>query len=814
MQLNPEQQAIANDFDGPRVCLAGPGSGKTSTIVALIHNLINHGVPASQIRAVTFSNKMAETLAEKIGIEGIASTLHSLGYEICSDGNRKPVDKEAQYRLMLKLIRAWKLDYHEFAQFLSRMRREGIAPQDSLESGEFDYGMCRAYVMYEKARAEEGWMDFESMLRDAVDILENPERRRKWQVRYLIVDEAQDTDNCHPAGTLIRKLVGTHWGPGHKARWEEVPIETLQDGDAVVSWSRRRATLTADPQPITIGKRQFIGSLVQVTCGAKTVEATPDHKFYVTLNGSEQGTYVVYLMHRSDLGFRVGQCAMRYNRQSKKQRESMPGLGTRFTEERAERGWILRVCQTKEESVAWEQIYSCNFGIPYATYGDKTYSSPFRKRNARMSAVIFSSTKARGKDCLESEGLDFNYPLYERAETGQERKSPSQRYFVTTACNLRPEIMSLPSTDQFQQDVITAVTRRPYSGLVYSLNVPKHHTYVANGLVVKNCQWRMMQLLTEEHGNITVVGDPGQAIYGFRGAAPENITDFEQWFPGGRTLYLGRNYRSTRRIVKFIRENTPPGTPQELRDRMEAAREEEGAAVAVRMYWELDGEVESALALAQKDPLNSIILARTNHVVGVVERICHQNKIKYHLLGKTSFWKQSEILRALEALKPFATSTTLAAMNMALPAVDAKYAVDDRTERDNDALANLKILRTYAEEHPQTQEFLVYANKMVHRRNDARGVTISTVHQAKGGEWKNVYVVGANADGFPHKKGDALEEARIFYVAISRPIDYLRISFSGTPSPYLRKYLTEEILDKLAEHAHEIEHLQVQGGLF
>ena len=56
-------------------------------------------------------------------------------------------------------------------------------------------------------------------------------------------------------------------------------------------------------------------------------------------------------------------------------------------------------------------------------------------------------------------------------------------------------------------------------------------------------QWKMMQLMAEKHGNITVVGDSNQCIYGFRGAKPDNITNFEQWFPTGRKYYLGKNYR-------------------------------------------------------------------------------------------------------------------------------------------------------------------------------------------------------------------------------------------------------------------------------
>jgi superfamily I DNA/RNA helicase len=112
------------------------------------------------------------------------------------------------------------------------------------------------------------------------------------------------------------------------------------------------------------------------------------------------------------------------------------------------------------------------------------------------------------------------------------------------------------------------------------------------------------------------------------------------------------------------------------------------------------------------------------------------------------------------------------------------------------------------------KELAMYGNKMQHRRNDPRGVSISTVHQAKGGEWRNVYVIGANAKGFPHTKGDPKEEKRIYFVAISRAIDKLRISFAGTPSPYLRRYLNDEILDKLRMKADEVDHLQAQSKLF
>ena len=523
MDLNVDQAKVVAEYLGPRSVVAGPGSGKTSTMVEFVRMLIADGISPSEIRAVTFSKEMATVLEKRIGLKGIASTFHSLGYLICSETERKPVEPELRHRLMCKLIRKYGLDYKELDHFIARMRRMNVSPMQAHDREDCGYSMVCAYEAYERVRAEQGWMDFDSMLADAVQLLEKPAVRARWQPKYLIVDEAQDTDDC---------------------------------------------------------------------------------------------------------------------------------------------------------------------------------------------------------------------------------------------------------------------------------------------------QWRMMQLMAEKHGNITVVGDPNQAIYGFRGAKPDNITNFEQWFPSGRKYYLGLNYRSTQNIVQFVRENAPEDTPKELLARMTAARSEKGVPIGLKMYWSEDAEAESALTLAQRDPLNSIILARTNHVVGGLERICNQHNVRYHLRGKTGMWKQNEIRKAVEVLKNYPTLSGEQACNLALPALEAKYAVDDRTERDNDALGNLQTLRLISKDFGTAKAFVVYANKMMHRRNDPKGVSISTVHQAKGLEFVNVFLIGVNAKSFPHPKGDPKEEKRIYFVAISRAIDMLRISFAGTPSPYLRRYLTEDILNKLREHAEEVDKLQAQHKLF
>jgi superfamily I DNA/RNA helicase len=127
------------------------------------------------------------------------------------------------------------------------------------------------------------------------------------------------------------------------------------------------------------------------------------------------------------------------------------------------------------------------------------------------------------------------------------------------------------------------------------------------------------------------------------------------------------------------------------------------------------------------------------------------------------------------------------------------------------------VLRKIAvKDFPTIGEFLIYANKMIHRKPDVRGVTISTVHQAKGGEWKNVLVLGVTPKCFPHPNGNPEEERRIYFVAISRAIDYLRLSFNGTPSPYLQKYLTgnESFMKSLEADARNPEKIVKQRSLF
>ena len=144
-------------------------------MVEIIRALLASGISPADIKALTFSKEMATALEKRLKVPGIVSTFHSLGYAICSEKERKPVEPELRFRLMMKLIRKWGLEYKDLDMFIAKMRRNGISPTDAMASDEFNYSHKSAYVEYENERNKAGWVDFDSMISDTVKLLETDE---------------------------------------------------------------------------------------------------------------------------------------------------------------------------------------------------------------------------------------------------------------------------------------------------------------------------------------------------------------------------------------------------------------------------------------------------------------------------------------------------------------------------------------------------------------------------------------------------------------------------------------------------------------
>ncbi len=119
---------------------------------------------------------------------------------------------------------------------------------------------------------------------------------------------------------------------------------------------------------------------------------------------------------------------------------------------------------------------------------------------------------------------------------------------------------------------------------------------------------------------------------------------------------------------------------------------------------------------------------------------------------------------------------------------------DDAEESaDNLAAENIEEVAQAATRFRNADELLAHAHRAVQAAKSQKGLTLSTVHQAKGREWAVVYVCGVSDEILPHAKGDYEEEQRIYYVACSRPAQRLIVTCHGRPSVFIAERIPNSI---------------------
>jgi superfamily I DNA/RNA helicase len=218
--LNPSQRAAVEHERGPLLVLAGAGSGKTRVITMRIARLIQRGVRPQQILAVSFTNKAAEEMRERmvplvghnVASQIEMSTFHSFGVRFLQEENRVLgydgrfviFDQADAMGLLRQLMRqnrvndAKKLDPNAILARISRWKNELKAPEDVPESDfEYDAVARDLYPQYEASLRNMHAVDFDDLVVLPVRILEkSPAVRLKWQqrFRYILIDEFQDTN--------------------------------------------------------------------------------------------------------------------------------------------------------------------------------------------------------------------------------------------------------------------------------------------------------------------------------------------------------------------------------------------------------------------------------------------------------------------------------------------------------------------------------------------------------------------------------------------------------------------------------------------
>ena len=212
LTLNPEQQECVNAIDGDWVIIAGPGSGKTRVLVERYLKMRAKGIPDSDILNLTFTSQAAQNMLERTGLLNSADvfrTFHSFCLGLLKQERAYlpfstidsviPVRGE-QFMLMKDLLKGYPAitSYFALNDSISQWKAENVSPREAMEQT-LDSGViyfhALAYRDYERRMREEGWLDFDSLVKETVKLLEeNDEVRTRWQRKYIAVDECQDTD--------------------------------------------------------------------------------------------------------------------------------------------------------------------------------------------------------------------------------------------------------------------------------------------------------------------------------------------------------------------------------------------------------------------------------------------------------------------------------------------------------------------------------------------------------------------------------------------------------------------------------------------
>ncbi len=324
-------------------------------------------------------------------------------------------------------------------------------------------------------------------------------------------------------------------------------------------------------------------------------------------------------------------------------------------------------------------------------------------------------------------------------------------------------------------------------------------------------QFRLLQLLYD--GNIFVVGDENQLIYEWRSAQRGNLSNFAKTFSGAKTLYLGQNYRSTQKLVDFFKAIIP--VDNGLASHMLSMRPV-GDEVRFIRYHSEDEEANEVLTdIFERDIVDqSAILARTNRQLQLIQRRAMSRNIKAEILGKKNVWQENEVKHLVDLTKECMMDARPAATVMQNLIREHnlvhRYSNTKGNPMEKDPVENLNdIVRMAGRKHRETGkpltvlQFLDWLRKITYMRRTKNEpiLTLSTVHQAKGREWKYVFVVGCDQGVMPHKEGDLNEEQRIFFVACSRAADELQISFYKNRSQFLNNF--EEEIEYFGEEDEE-----------
>ncbi|MDP9141488.1 MAG: UvrD-helicase domain-containing protein [Pseudomonadota bacterium] len=467
--LNPAQREAVTAPLEHRLVLAGAGSGKTRVLTHRVAWLIAaEGASPMSVLAVTFTNKAAAEMRSRIEqlidvpiramwvgtFHGIAHRMLRLHWkEAGLQQNFQILDADDQVRVVKRVLKNLDLPDDQWPPktvtgWINAQKEEARRPQHFRDEGDFTQRQfVRIYAAYQQTCENQGVVDFAELLlrayeltRDDVEIQAHYHRR----FRHVLVDEFQDTntlqyrwlkvltgtsgilfavgddDQCLAAGTVVTMADGS-----------QRAIETVRVGDEVLSaygsGDFRPAKVTGVMAP---GRRQ---ALVRIELAdGRTINSTPEHTHFAGyVLGDTPQLYFTYLMHKRDVGFRLGTSQV-YTRGQKR---SKVGFEQRCLQEQADAAWVVSTHASENEARAEEMLLSLRYGIPMLPFvARKGGSTKGLVHDPQWIARVFASidTRTAALRLLEDSKLTLEAPHHQ-----PQSRNSNRRNVVVTLCGDR-----------------------------------------------------------------------------------------------------------------------------------------------------------------------------------------------------------------------------------------------------------------------------------------------------------------------------------------------------------------------------------------
>lgn len=322
---------------------------------------------------------------------------------------------------------------------------------------------------------------------------------------------------------------------------------------------------------------------------------------------------------------------------------------------------------------------------------------------------------------------------------------------------------------------------------------------------VSPLQQRLLNIWLGNREEICVVGDAAQTIYSFAGATSNFLLTFKNRFPNAQTYRLSRGYRSTPEIINTANQILRSANLISDHGNELSSANSHGDKPLINGFntssEEIAFVVNSVVAniKAGADSSDIAILARTNSQLDQIKSALNNSKVASQIRSGERFFDRVDVRDAMRVirsasvlppeggdwyedlvsvLRPFGDADYVSAfLRLAREMQEGSIELDSADLSSGD-LKTKSSMRTFLRELEDRAE--------QNNPPTLPGVTLSTLHSAKGLEWNHLYLIGLSDGLLPMSNNNDLnEERRLFYVGITRAKQSIQITYAGKPSEFL-----------------------------